>query len=788
MTLREKTLAFLDKHGSALVFLAASALFLFFRLSLFFRYGLTQDEVLIISQIKTWDVMKIWHYYGFGGQGFFLQHYIFYILTFGGKLASVGYLRFICLAESFLGFCFLYKLAKKCFGNFAAFGAILIYALNPYQILYTLYIRFYALNMTLVIIELYFYFRALEDESKTCKNLAFAAIFAALAFCSHQFSVFLQPAILLHFIIWCLCRKPNAENSKWLIAGAALFVISLFAGISLWRPLLGKTGLVFSVKNAWLPANIGLASQRLQLFFWKNAMPLKCCSLVFLWVSLGLSAAAKLARRQKLWNELFLALGIVVPFFFLTHLHFSHFFAERYLAFWFPVWCLAWSCFLEFPAAMLENLKALENKRILTGICYGVFILVFFFSLFRFSSLKKLRYLEYGNTEAVEYLEEIAAKKDLPLILITEPDAASRNNILGQYYFDVNDNEGEFISDLMTVMRRGADGENLKPSVVAWTQTAKRLAHPEGTVQKQIGFHEIVSGDVFTNWTDIAKITAKTIPSSANLLKPLPQNGSNILDIGAKDADPYLLTGFSNDEFISGDENYTWCVGTNITVRFHNMKTNRYVLAARLRAIKNMRADFFLNGAKAGCADIATDFTNLFFKADNIPVKGNESPVILRIVTSGSMVPGRVGKDVFDNRDLSLCFDKITLANIPGEEELAASVFLESPNASVKPGSPLNLKLKIANLGKHVWEKSGEKPVRLAIRWYDENGREVKDDRIWLKRNVPTGDSINLTCESKAPETEGRFNVRISLVYENVRFFPEEFTKVFVVDVQKKVE
>ena len=67
MTLREKILAFINKHGTAIVVLAASALFLYFRLRVFFRYGLTQDEVLIISQIKTWDIVKIWHYYGFGG-------------------------------------------------------------------------------------------------------------------------------------------------------------------------------------------------------------------------------------------------------------------------------------------------------------------------------------------------------------------------------------------------------------------------------------------------------------------------------------------------------------------------------------------------------------------------------------------------------------------------------------------------------------------------------------------------------------------------------------------------
>lgn len=783
MTVREKILAFLEERGAEIVFWSAAALFLSLRLSFFFRYGLTQDEVLIISQIKTWDPLKIWHYYGFKGQGFFLQHYIFYVLTLFGTLANVSYLRLICLAESFIGFCLLYKLAKNNFGSFAALGALLIYAVNPYQILYTLYIRFYALVMTLVIAECFFYFEALREEN--WKKLWLPALFALLAYCTHQFSVFIQPVFLLHFLIFCLARRPNKANAQWFLWGA--LTLAFIACLAFCAPALAKkAGLIFGARDAWLPSNLGLSSQRLQLFFWKNAVSVKCCSLVFLWVSIGLSASARIARRQRLDKELFLVLAIAVPFYFLSHFHFSHFFAERYLAFWFPVWCLAWSCFLEFPAAMLENLKALENKKALRNICYGVFILVFAFSFFRVPALKNLRYLEYGNKEAVEYLEKSAAKKGLPLILITEPDAASRNNILGQYYFDVNGNEGEFINDLMTVMRRGADFENTRPSAVAWAQTAKRLAQPVEMAKKNIGFHEIVFGGVFTNWSDIAKATAKVIPSSANLLKPLPKGGCNILDIGAKEADPHLLTGFSNDEFISADENYAWCVGTNITVRFHSVETNCFVLASRLRAIRKMRADFSLNGAKIGSAEISTDFTNLFFRAENVPAKGGAAPIFLKIATSGSFVPGRVAENVFENRDLSLCFDKMTLSKAPKDEELAASVFLEQPGASVKAGSPLSLKANLANIGKHAWENSGEKPVRLAIRWYDENGSEVKDDRIWLARGVPSCDAIKVNCESTAPDKAGRYVVKFGLVHENVRFFPDESEKEIVVEVQKK--
>ena len=88
MNPKEKVLNFLEKRGAALIFAAASLLFLFVRFRLFFKYGLSQDEVLIISQIKTWPLSKIWFYYGFGGQGFFLQHFIFYVMSLGGLWAE----------------------------------------------------------------------------------------------------------------------------------------------------------------------------------------------------------------------------------------------------------------------------------------------------------------------------------------------------------------------------------------------------------------------------------------------------------------------------------------------------------------------------------------------------------------------------------------------------------------------------------------------------------------------------------------------------------------------------
>jgi len=773
VTVREKILAFLEKHGAAIVFTAASVLFLALRFKLFFKYGLSQDEVLIISQIKTWDPVKIWHYYGFGGQGFFLQHYIFYVLSLGGVFASVSYLRFICLAESFLGFFLLYKFAKKYFGIFVCLAALAVYAVSPYQIIYTLYIRFYALVMTLVIAECYFYFKALEEED--WKKLWLPALCALLAYCTHQFSVFIQPVFLLHFLVFCFWRRCDRQNRKWFLWGA--LTLAFIAVLALCAPAMAKkTGLVFGARDAWLPVKLGLASQRLQFFFWNDALPLRVCSLVFLWISIGLAVTARIAKREKCLPEIFLILGIVIPYLFLSHLHFAHFFDKRYLAFWFPVWVLAWSVWLEFPAYVLGNLRVLEGKAGLRGLCLCVFFLFCFFSFFRFSSLFKMRWIESGNREAVTFLEERAAKKDLPLILISEPDAGSRNNILPQYYFDVLDHKGGAYLDLMTVMRKGAAYEKMDESAVVWSQTAKRLKKPEGFERSQIGSHELIYGGTFTNWHDVATATAKVIPESAKLAPSGPLIYEGVLDVGSKEADTHLLSGFSHDEFVSPEENWTWCVGTNITARFAFMSCTNYCVAARLRAIEKMRADFFLDGQPVGSATIGTAFTNILFRANVIPKpRPKGAPLLLNVVTSKTLVPGQVAKGVYDNRPLSLCFDMLTVCPAPGELEPAAAIAIGLADGrlkelKVKAGKPFEVTALCANLGKTTWKCRGNDPVRLSLSWQTLDHKEIQDDRIWLPRDVPPGDTVRVKCSVKAPEKSCNL-LLLDMVHENVRFF-----------------
>ena len=234
-------------------------------------------------------------------------------------------MKIICLVESYIGFLLLYRFTKRFFGSFAAFAALILYSIAPFQIIYTLYVRFYALVMTLVIAECFTYMLALEhNEIKLrLRYLALTLLFALLSYCTHQFSVFLQPVFLLHFIIFCFWRRFARESLYYYLSGALLLIAFSVGAYFFSEPLMKAASLVYGTQNAWLPHQIGLASQRLQTFFWSSALPIRSCSLIFLWVSLGLAAAARLGRRQPLWGELFLSLGIVIPFFFLSHFHFS---------------------------------------------------------------------------------------------------------------------------------------------------------------------------------------------------------------------------------------------------------------------------------------------------------------------------------------------------------------------------------------------------------------------------------------------------------------------------------
>lgn len=776
MPKREKIISFLEEHGEKLVFLFASALFFYWRLAFFSKYGLSQDEVLIISQIKTWSLGKIWFFYGFGGQGFFLQHFIFYVLSLGGLLGGEQYFRFICLLESYLGFFILYKLTKRYFGSFALLGALLFYAVSPYQILYTLYIRFYALVMTLVLAECYFYFKAIEDKDRIDPKAALLSLlFAFLAYAAHQFSIFLQPVFLAHLVIFCLCRKFSPQNKKryfaFLSAGAALLLFSVLFLLLFSAPLMSKTGMIWGVKDAWLPLHIGKAAQRLDAIFWSGALTLRLCSLVFLWVSLGLGICARICRRQKRFPEIFLALAIVIPFFFLSHLHFKHFFASRYFAFWFPIWCLAWSAWLEFPAAILENIKPLQGKKAVRNIGLGIFFLSFFVLLFRWQELRNIRWLEYGNREAVEYLEEAAAKKKLPLVIITEPDAASKNYILPQYYFDIKDHRGELVTEPLTVMRRGAAYKEMEPSVVVWTQAAKRFKNPFNYERKQFGSHEILMGGVFTNWNAVAAATSKIMPSSAGLCPPLPKDASNILDVGSPEASKHLLSGFSQDEFISPEENFTWCEGTNIFARFNPCGAEACAVALRLRALKELRTDFYLGGRFIGSAKVGRDFTNLLIRAGQVAKPKGGAPLVLNIRTDGFVVPGRVNREVFDIRPLSLCFDKLALVPAPKNETRGAFLSLKNAPKSLKAGAEWPLDVTAVNTGLLFWSAGGPTPVRLSVRWYDEAGVEKKDDRIWLKQDAKSGTILRIRENLAAPKEPGRYRAELDMVHENVSFF-----------------
>ncbi|MBO7447281.1 hypothetical protein J6U78_03035, partial [bacterium] len=197
-------------------------------------------------------------------------------------------------------------------------------------------------------------------------------------------------------------------------------------------------------------------------------------------------------------------------------------------------------------------------------------------------------------------------------------------------------------------------------------------------------------------------------------------------------------------------------------------------VAARVRAIEKMRADFFLDGQPVGSASIGTAFTNVLFRANVIPKpRPNGAPLLLSVITSGTKVPGQVAKGVYDNRPLSLCFDKLTVCPAPDEEEPAAAIGLADhrPKArEAKAGEPFEITVLCANLGKTTWKCQGNDPTRLSLSWQHFDHKEIQDDRIWLPRDVPPGDTVRVKCSVKAPERSCSV-LLLDMVHENVRFF-----------------
>jgi hypothetical protein len=111
-----------------------------------------------------------------------------------------------------------------------------------------------------------------------------------------------------------------------------------------------------------------------------------------------------------------------------------------------------------------------------------------------------------------------------------------------------------------------------------------------------------------------------------------------------------------------------------------------------------------------------------------------------------------------------------------------------APPTRFRAGMPAVVRVDITNSSPVPWpsvgvSEDGVRAVRLAYRWLEPSGAVVMDgERTALPHDVAPGDAVPLTACVAAPETPGRYRLRISLLQETVAWFDERGAPGLVLD------
>ena len=91
-----------------------------------------------------------------------------------------------------------------------------------------------------------------------------------------------------------------------------------------------------------------------------------------------------------------------------------------------------------------------------------------------------------------------------------------------------------------------------------------------------------------------------------------------------------------------------------------------------------------------------------------------------------------------------------------------SQISMDVPN--LKNGEDANITGTVRNTGKTAWISTGENPVRLLVRWFDENtGRRFRWELKWLPSDLAPGESAPLTFTITPPRT-GKLRLNFAIV------------------------
>lgn len=129
-------------------------------------------------------------------------------------------------------------------------------------------------------------------------------------------------------------------------------------------------------------------------------------------------------------------------------------------------------------------------------------------------------------------------------------------------------------------------------------------------------------------------------------------------------------------------------------------------------------------------------------------------------------------------RKVSAAAGEIRTSRNPGL--LSAAISLKGEFVSnLAPGQPINLQIAIENTGDTVWLASraaAKGTVRLGVKILDENGEVIEEAHGSppLPHAMAPGESVSLSIARKAPDSPGRYQLKIDLVCQDICWFEQQ--------------
>jgi len=287
--------------------------------------------------------------------------------------ASEFVTRYFSLFFGMLGVPLLYRLAREMFkSQTIALTAAALIAINPYQIWHSQDVRNYTMWPTLSLLALVFFWRWWRKETSDYRlatndySLILYVVATLASLYTHYYDVFILAALnVFVFGVAGLARRWQTVR-RWI--GAQVVLILLYAP---W--VLFGTNRITTYNEASAEQSISLLdvfSRTLAAFIVSETVPRDLWSIVWLPLTLALTAILIYLARQNRERAIFLSLYIGVPTLALYLISLGRpLFLERYLNGIAPAYYLA---FASGIAALIQ--KRAQLARVGLGIAAGFFI------------------------------------------------------------------------------------------------------------------------------------------------------------------------------------------------------------------------------------------------------------------------------------------------------------------------------------------------------------------------------------------------------------------------------